>query len=111
MPLITVSTSIQIKEKNLFMIDCSEILAKLTNKSEKYVMVRLFDQIPIYFDKDYDPACFIEIKSIGSIDTSNMSASLSDFIFEKLKIPSSRTYICFENVEASNWAWNGSTFG
>ena len=111
MPLITVSTSIKIREKNLFMTACSETLAKLTNKSEKYVMVRLFDQIPMYFDKDSDPACFIDIKSIGSIDTSNMSALLSDFISEKLKIPISRTYICFENVEASNWAWNGSTFG
>ena len=111
MPLITVSTSIKIKEKNLFMKDCSEILAKLTNKSEKYVMVRLFDQIPIYFDKDSDPACFIDIKSIGAIDNSNMSVLLSDFISEKLQIPTSRTYICFENVEASNWAWNGSTFG
>ena len=111
MPLITLSTSIKIEEKTLFMRDCSEILAKLTNKSEKYVMVRLFDQIPIYFDKNSDPACFIDIKSIGSIDTSNMSVLLSDFISEKLKIPRNRTYICFENVEPSNWAWNGSTFG
>ena len=111
MPLITVSTSIKIKEKNLFMKDCSEILSKLTNKSEKYVMVRLFDQIPIYFNKDSAPACFIDIKSIGSIDNSNMSVLLSDFISEKLKIPTSRTYICFENVEASNWAWDGRTFG
>ena len=111
MPLITLSTSIKIEEKNLFMRDCSEILAKLTNKSEKYVMVRLFDQIPIYFDKNSDPACFIDIKSIGSIDTSNMSVLLSYFISEKLKIPASRIYICFENVEASNWAWGGRTFG
>ena len=111
MPLITLSTSIKIKEKNLFMKDCSEILAKLTNKSEKYVMVRLFDQIPIYFDKNPDPACFIDIKSIGSIDTSNMSLLLSDFMSEKHKIPTSRIYICFKNVEASNWAWDGSTFG
>ena len=111
MPLITLSTSIKIKEKNLFMKDCSDILAKLTNKSEKYVMVRLFDQIPIYFDKDSDPACFIDIKSIGSSDTSNMSVLLCDFIFKKLKIPTCKTYICFENVEASNWAWDRRTFG
>ena len=111
MPLITISTSIKIREKNLFMTACSETLAKLTNKSEKYVMVRLFDQIPIYFNKSSNPACFVDIKSIGSIDTSNMSALLSDFISEKFNIPTCRTYICFENVEASNWAWDGSTFG
>ena len=108
---MTISTSIKIKDKNLFMTDCSEILAKLTNKSEKYVMVRLFDQIPIYFDKDSGPACFIDIKSIGSINNSNMSLSLSDFISKKLKIPANRTYIYFENVEAFNWAWDGKTFG
>ena len=111
MPLITVSTSIKLKEKNLFMKDCSEILAKLTNKSEKYVMVRLFDQIPMCFGQDLDPCCFVDIKSIGSIDPLIMSESISDFISKKLNIPTNKTYIRFENIEASNWAWDGKPFG
>ena len=40
-----------------------------------------------------------------------VSKRMTQFISEKLKIPRSRTYICFENVEASNWAWDGRTFG
>jgi len=111
MPLITLSTSIKINQKNIFMEDCSKLLSTLTNKSEKYVMVRLFEQIPIYFSQSFDPACFIDVKSIGSIEPSKMSESISEFISNKLKIPTHRTYIKFENIEASNWAYGGKPFG
>ena len=111
MPLLTVSTSINIQDKNLFMEDCSKLISRLTNKSEKYVMVRILDQIPIYFDQDTEPACFIDVKSIGSLEPSIMSENISNFVSNKLKISNNRIYICFENIEASNWAWAGKPFG
>ena len=111
MPLITVSTSMDINEKNIFMKECSKLLSRLTTKPEKYVMVRLFDQIPMFFGQDLDPCCFVDIKSIGSIDPLIMSESISDFISKKLNIPTNKTYIRFENIEASNWAWDGKPFG
>ena len=111
MPLITLSTSIKIIQKNIFLEDCSRLISTLTNKSEKYVMVRLFEQIPIYFSQSLDPACFIEVKSIGSIEPLKMSESICEFISNKLKIPANRIYIQFENIEASNWAYDGKPFG
>ena len=111
MPLLTVTTSIEIKEKNLFLKNCSHLVSKLTNKSEQYVMVRLFDQTPIYFNGEQSPSCFIDLKSIGSFKPSLISEELSIFISNQIGIPINRIYIFFGDIDASNWAWNGKTFG
>ena len=111
MPLLTVSTSIEIKEKNLFLKNCSNLVSKLTKKPEQYVMVRLFDQIPMYFDGDQSPSCFIDLKSIGSLKPSLISEEISIFISNQIGIPTSRIYIFFEDIDASYWAWKGKTFG
>ena len=111
MPLLSVSTSIEINEKKLFLKNCSQLVSKLTNKPEQYVMVRLFDQTPTYFNMDNSPSCFIDFKSIGSLNPSEMSKEISTFISTQIGIPINRIYICFENINASNWAWNGRTFG
>tara|TARA_Y100000589_G_scaffold325110_2_gene362445 strand:- start:123 stop:458 length:336 start_codon:yes stop_codon:yes gene_type:complete len=111
MPLLSVSTSIKIKDKDLFLKNCSHLVSKLTNKSEQYVMVRLFDQIPMYFDRDQSPSCFIDLKSIGSLNPSVMSKEISIFISDQIEVPADRVYIHFEDINASNWAWNGKTFG
>ena len=111
MPLLTISTSIKVKEKNIFLKNCSQLISKLTNKPEQYVMVRLFDQTPMYFNMDQSPSCFIDLKSIGSLNPSEMSKEISTFISNQIEIPINRVYICFEDINASNWAWNGRTFG
>ena len=110
-PLLSVSTSIEIDDKNLFLKNCSKLVTKLTNKPEQYVMIRLFDQIPMYFNKDQGPSCFIDFKSIGSLNPNEMSEEISTFISNQIGIPSNRVYICFEDINASNWAWDGRTFG
>ena len=111
MPLLSISTSIEIDEKILFLKNCSNLVSKLTNKPEQYVMVRLFDQTHMCFNMDQKPSCFIDFKSIGSLNPSEMSKEISTFISDQIGIPSNRVYICFEDIKASNWAWNGKTFG
>tara|TARA_Y100001978_G_C23639083_1_gene407383 strand:+ start:649 stop:1011 length:363 start_codon:yes stop_codon:yes gene_type:complete len=111
MPLLNISTSIKINDKKLFLKNCSRLVSKLTNKPERYVMVRLFDQMSMYFDSEQSPSCFIDLKSIGSLNPSPMSKEISIFMSNQLGIHVNRIYICFENIEASNWAWNGETFG
>ena len=111
MPLLSISTSIEINEKKLFLKNCSQLVSKLTNKPEKYVMVRLYDQMSMYFNQDQSPSCFIDFKSIGSLKPSHMSKEISFFISNQLDIHVNRIYICFEDIDPSNWAWNGETFG
>ena len=82
----------------------------MTNKSKRFVMAKLDDNSEMYFE-DESPCCFLEIKSIGSLSTSEMAKQISNFVFEKMGTPLDKIYISFEDVPASMWAWNGRTFG
>ena len=110
MPYINVSTSAKVNDKGKLLEEISILISSLTNKSRSFVMVKLDDNRQIYFD-DETPSCFLEIKSIGSINPSEMAKPISDFVYEKIGIPMDRIYISFEDVPASLWAWNGRTFG
>ena len=111
MPFISVSTSLKVDKRNLFLKNCSQLVSKLTKKSEQYVMVLLFDEKPMFFNQNDSPCCFVELKSIGSLNPSTFSKEISDFVFKEIGIPHERIYIYFEDVNSSNWAWNGKTFG
>ena len=110
MPYINVSTSAKIEDKKKFLEEISILVSSLTNKSKKFVMSKLDDRLEMYFE-DEDPCCFLEIKSIGSLNPSEMAKPISNFVLEKMGIPIDKIYISFEDVSASMWAWNGRTFG
>ena len=110
MPYINVSTSVKVNDKDKLLEEISILISSLTNKSRRFVMAKIDDNCQMYFD-DEKPSCFLEIKSIGSINPSEMAKPISDFVYEKMGIPIDRIYISFENASASFWAWNGRTFG
>ena len=110
MPYINLSTSAKIEDKKKLLEEISILVSSLTNKPKKFVMAKLEDNSKIYFE-DESPCCFLEIKSIGSLNPSEMSKALSDFINERIGIQLDKIYISFEDVSASMWAWNGRTFG
>ena len=110
MPYINVSTSAKIEDKKKLLEEISILLASLTKKSKRFVMAKLDDNLEMYFD-DERPCCLLEIKSIGSLNPSEMAKPISNFVYEKMGIPIDRIYISFQDVPASVWAWNGKTFG
>ena len=110
MPYINVSTSVKVEDKKKFIEEISILISSLTNKSKRFVMAKLDDNLEMYFD-DQRPCCFLEIRSIGSLKPSEMARPISDFVYEKMGIPIDKIYISFEDVPASMWAWNGRTFG
>ena len=110
MPYINVSTSAKIEDKKKLLKEITILVSSLTNKSKRFVMAKLEDNLEMYFD-DESPCCFLEIKSIGSLNPSDMAKSISYFVYERMGIPIDRIYISFEDVPASLWAWNGRTFG
>ena len=109
MPYINVSTSAKVKDKKKFLEEISTLVSSLTNKSKRFVMAKLDDNSKMYFEDD-SPCCFLEIKSIGSLNPSEMAKPISDFIYEKLGIPIDKIYVSFVDVPASMWGWNGRTF-
>jgi len=110
MPYINVSTSAKVNDKDKLLEEISILISSLTNKSKSFVMATIDDNCQMYFD-DNSPSCFLEIKSIGSLNPSEMAKPISDFVNEKMGIPIDRIYISFEDVSASFCAWNGRTFG
>ena len=110
MPYINVSTSAKVNDKSKLLEEISILISSLTNKSRRFVMAKIDDNCQIYFD-DETPSCFLEIKSIGSLNPSEMAKPISNFVHETMGIPTDRIYITFEDKPASMWAWNGRTFG
>ena len=110
MPYINVSTSIKVEDKKKLLEEISILISSLTNKSKRFIMAKLDDNSIMYFD-DQEPCCFLEIRSIGSLNPSKMAEPISKFVHEKMGIPLDKIYISFEDVPSSMWAWNGRTFG
>ena len=110
MPYINVSTSAKIEDKKKLLEEISILVASLTKKSKRFVMAKLDDNSEMYFD-DESSCCFLEIKSIGSLNPSEMAKPLSDFVCKKIGIPMDKIYISFNDVPPSLWAWNGKSFG
>ena len=110
MPYINVSTSAKIEDKKKLLEEISILVSSLTNKSKRFVMAKLDDNLEMYFD-DESPCCFLEINSIGYLNPSEMAKPISNFVYEKMGIPIDKIYISFIDVPASMWAWNGRTFG
>jgi len=97
MPYINVSTSAKVNDKGKLLEEITILISSLTNKSKRFVMAKIEDNCQMYFDDD-SPSCFLEIKSIGSLNPSEMAKPISDFVYEKMGIPIDRIYISFEDV-------------
>ena len=110
MPYINISTLCNVEDKKNLVQEISILFSSLTGKPTKFVMAKLEDNSQIYF-ADENACCLLEIKSIGSINPSEMTKPLCNFIFEKLGIPLDKIYIIFKDFPASMWGWNGKTFG
>ena len=110
MPYINITTSEKVDNKKKLLKEISILISSLTNKSKKFIMAKIVDNSEMYFENER-PCCFLEIKSIGALNPSEMAKPISNFVCEKIGIPIDKIYISFEDVPASMWAWNGSTFG
>ncbi len=111
MPLINISTNKKIKNEKIFLKKSSDFISILLNKSENFIMIKLTDSLQMYFAGNDKPCCFIEIKSIGALDSSKMSKPICEFFSSQLEIPTERIYIFFQDVDSHMWAWNSKTFG
>ena len=110
-PLLTISTNKDIKNEQMLLAKSSDLISCLLNKSENFVMVKLSDSSQMFFAGTNEPCCFIEIKSIGSLEPSKMSILICEFFSKEREISKERIYIFFQNVDSSMWAWNKRTFG
>lgn len=116
MPLIKVQTSVSAPEKaeiQTLLKGLSSSLAKHLGKPESYVMTAFNADVPMTFAGTFDPVCYIEVKSVGTIrpeQTQSMSKDFCNKIHQAIGVPQNRIYIEFTDTEGSMWGWNGFTF-
>jgi phenylpyruvate tautomerase len=117
MPLIKIQTSVTEPEKTVvdnLLTTLSAKLAKHLGKPESYVMTAFEPNTAMTFAGNFDPVCYVEIKSIGtmnSVKTQAMSQDFCQLLSEALGVPINRIYIEFADAKGSMWGWNGTTFG
>jgi phenylpyruvate tautomerase PptA (4-oxalocrotonate tautomerase family) len=116
MPLIKVQTSVAEPESSQvegLLKTLSARLAKHTGKPESYVMTAFEAGVPMTFGGTLDPVCYVEVKSVGSMNPAQTKAMSQDFcqtINAAIAVPTNRIYIEFADAKGSMWGWNGSTF-
>lgn len=116
MPLIKVQTSqteTASTDVESLLKSLSAHLSKHLGKSEAYVMTAFEAGIPMTFGGTTDPACYVEIKSVGTMGakTQAMSAAFCQELGDALDISPERIYIEFADAKGAMWGWNGQTFG
>jgi phenylpyruvate tautomerase len=115
MPLLKLEVTAAIPEpkRSTLLKQLSRLVANGVGKPEEYVMVTV-NQTDILMAGQAGNAAFIDLRSIGGISADinrKLTEDLCDLLETQLQIPPDRVYVAFTNVQATDWGWNGSTFG
>lgn len=115
MPMIKIHTSVNPAgvARAALMADLSARLAAATGKPERYVMV-VWEAAEVLMAGKPGPGAFVDVRGIGGLDgpmNKKLSAEICGALHDRLAIPRERIYLNFQTVPASNWGWNGDTFG
>ncbi|MGQ9662310.1 MAG: phenylpyruvate tautomerase MIF-related protein [Kiritimatiellia bacterium] len=115
MPLVKLETSATLAEpqKKRLLDDLTAMVVEVTGKPKQYVMVTV-QAAAIAMAGHSGPGAFVDVRGIGGL-IPQVNRELSKRICETLKsvlgIPADRVYLTFTDVPATNWGWNGATFG
>ena len=115
MPLCRILTSANASEKTRasLLTELSRFVAEALKKPESYVMTALTTDAAMTFAGTTEPACFVELKSIGTFSpqqTAALSAALCQRLEKSLGVPAARTYIEFADAKGHMWGHDGATF-
>ena len=115
MPLLKLETTVALSEekRKSLLASLSKIVAETIGKPEQYVMVAV-GQAAMLMSGDPGDAAFVDIRSIGGLSRDvnrKLSQKICSLLNDLFGISQNRIYLNFTDVEASNWGWNGSTFG
>ena len=115
MPLLKLETTVVLSEDNrkALLASLSKTVAETIGKPEQYVMVTV-GQAAMLMSGNPGAAAFMDVRSIGGLTNEvnrKLSQKVCKLLNDSLGVPEDRVYLNFTEVEASNWGWNGSTFG
>jgi len=117
MPFVTIHTSAELptEEKQTTLLRAlSSTVAKLTGKPESYVMTSLAPRARMTFAGSVDPACFVEVRSIGGLSgdiPTKLTKAICERVHDTLGVATNRVYVVFQDVPPALWGFDGATFG
>ena len=117
MPLVELDTSCEVADagkRQQLAGALSRVVAEGTGKPEQYVMACVRDKVAMAMSGQADPSALVTVKAIGGLTKTvnqGLAGKISQLLQKELAIPAERVYIAFQEFPASNWAWNGKTFG
>ena len=87
-------------------------IAQFPGKSETWLMCNIEGECDLWFQgKNDEPAAFIEVKLLGSVDAAasqRFTESVCSELQSKYGIPASRIYVRYSG--GNLWGWNGGNF-
>ncbi|OGV62601.1 MAG: hypothetical protein A2498_15925 [Lentisphaerae bacterium RIFOXYC12_FULL_60_16] len=92
---------------------CSKALCQITGKPEPYTMVT-FSPATVLFAGQPVTGAFVDIRGIGGFNPDinrAISQAICRLLEEHLQIAPDHVYLNFTDVPATQWGWNGKTFG
>ena len=114
MPVLKIQTNMAVAntDRESLLKAASSYVSDILGKPERYVMIILEDDTPMSFAASTDPACYLELKSIGlpEENTPELSASLCELVNQQLGVHKERVFIEFTPTKRHLFAWNGDTF-
>jgi phenylpyruvate tautomerase len=115
MPLLKLETTVVLTEdkQQALLASLSKIMAETTGKPEDYVMITANQAAMLMAGKPGD-AAFVDIRGIGGLSgdvNRQLSQKLCRLLNESLGVPQNRIYLNVTEFKASNWGWQGNTFG
>lgn len=114
MPYVKVQTNVAMDEAQAkdLASKMSARASELTGKPEQWVMAQVEPAAVLMFGGSFEPAAYVEFKSIGLNEgvCADQSAGLTEVLTSELGIPAERVYIEFKNLERCLFGWNGATF-
>ena len=114
MPYIKIETNTTVDKTQArdFIKKASAYIAGMLGKPEQWIMLAFHDRVSLLFNGNDKPSAYIELKSIGLMESSCavLSEKICDFITGELGIPPERIYIEFWNINGKMFGWNRTTF-
>ncbi len=115
MPLLRLETTATLpdEQRQQLLTSLSKTVAETIGKPEQYVMVTISPAAILMSGKP-GHAAFVDVRSIGGLTNGvnrKLSHQVCKLLNDALGVPANRVYVNFNEVEAANWGWNGSTFG
>jgi len=115
MPLLKLETTVALADdkRQALLASLSKTLAQVTGKPEQYVMITA-SQVAMQMAGKPGDAAFVDVRGIGGLSgevNRRLSQQLCRLLNETLGVPPNRIYLNFTEFEASNWGWQGNTFG